>query len=103
MAEYEFLREKLTEKMAENLPVLRKKLKLSQERLAELIGASRYTIMSVETGKRHMTWNLFLSLVLLFEKNSETAVLMRALEIYTEEFDSMLRQDTEHLQGGDSV
>ena len=78
--------------MTENLPVLRKKLKLSQENLAKFIGSSRYTVMLIETKKRRMTWNTFLSLVLLFDKNEETAVLLRALEIYTDELDNMLKQ-----------
>ncbi|MBQ2880647.1 MAG: helix-turn-helix domain-containing protein [Clostridia bacterium] len=81
--------------MTENLPVLRKKLKLSQEDLAKVIGSSRYTVMLIETGKRRMTWNTFLSLVLLFDKNPETAVLLRALEVYTEEFDNMIKQQPE--------
>ena len=85
-------REVLIEKMTENLPVLRKKLKLSQENLAKFIGSSRYTVMLIETKKRRMTWNTFLSLVLLFDKNEETAVLLRALEIYTDELDNMLKQ-----------
>lgn len=85
-------RDILIEKMTENLPVLRKKLKLSQESLAHFIGSSRYTVMQIETKKRRMTWNTFLSLVLLFDKNDETAVLLRALEIYTDELDSMLKQ-----------
>lgn len=42
-----------------------------------------------------MTWNTFLSLVLLFDKNEETAVLLRALEIYTDELDNMLKQQTD--------
>ncbi len=88
-------REILIEKMTENLPVLRKKLKLSQEKLATFIGSSRYTVMQMETRKRRMTWNTFLSLVLLFDKNEETAVLLRALGIYTDELDSMLKQQTE--------
>ena len=62
-------RDVLIEKMTENLPVLRKKLKLSQENLAKFIGSSRYTVMLIETKKRRMTWNTFLSLVLLFDKN----------------------------------
>ena len=81
-------RDVLIEKMTENLPVLRKKLKLSQENLAKFIGSSRYTVMLIETKKRRMTWNTFLSLVLLFDKNEETAVLLRALEIYTDELDN---------------
>lgn len=82
------------DKMTENLPVLRKKLKLSQENLAKFIGSSRYTVMLIETKKRRMTWNTFLSLVLLFDKNEETAVLLRALEIYTDELDNMIKQQT---------
>ena len=85
-------REILIEKMTDNLPVLRKKLKLSQEELAELIGSSRYTIVSIETRKRKMTWNTFLSLILLFDKNDETAILLRALDIYTKELDNMIIQ-----------
>ena len=88
-------RENLIDKMTENLPVLRKKLKLSQESLAKFIGSSRYTVMLIETKKRKMTWNTFLSLVLLFDKNEETAVLLRALEIYTDELDSMIKQQTD--------
>ena len=89
------IREILIDKMTENLPVLRKKLKLSQENLAKFIGSSRYTVMLIETKKRRMTWNTFLSLVLLFDKNEETAVLLRALEIYTDELDNMLKQQTD--------
>lgn len=88
-------RDVLIEKMTENLPVLRKKLKLSQENLAKFIGSSRYTVMLIETKKRRMTWNKFLSLVLLFDKNEETAILLRALEIYTDELDNMLKQQTD--------
>lgn len=88
-------RSDLIDKMTENLPVLRKKLKLSQECLAEFIGISRYTVMLIETGKRRMTWNTFLSLVLLFDKNEETAVLLRALEIYTDDLDKMIKQQPE--------
>ena len=87
-------RDILIDRMTDNLPVLRKKLKLSQEMLAEFVGSSRYTVMLIETKKRRMTWNTFLSLVLLFDKNEETAILLRALEIYTEDLDNMLKQQT---------
>ena len=88
------IREKLIDNMTENLPVLRKKLKLSQEGLAQIIGTSRYTVMLIETRKRRMTWNTFLSLILLFDKNNDTSVLLRVLEIYTEQLDAYL-----HLEG----
>ena len=88
-------REQLIENMTENLPVLRKKLKLSQEGLAKIIGTSRYTIMLIETKKRKMTWNTFLSLVLLFDKNENTQVLLRVLDIYTQQLDAFFRQEAE--------
>ena len=87
------IRETLIDNMTENLPVLRKKLKLSQEGLARIIGTSRYTVMLIETRKRRMTWNTFLSLLLLFDKNQDTAVLLRVLSIYTDQLDAYLRQE----------
>jgi len=91
-------REILIERMTDNLPVLRRKLKLSQESLAQIIGSSRYTVMLIETKKRKMTWNTFLSLVLLFDKNEDTAVLLRALEIYTDVLDAYFKQKTDELK-----
>ena len=76
--------------MTENLPVLRKKLKLTQEELTDIIGSSRHTVMLIESGKRRMTWHTFLSLVLLFEKNESTAVLLRTFEIYTKDLENTL-------------
>lgn len=84
----------MIERMTDNLPIFRKKLKLSQERLACFVGSSRYTVMQIETKKRKMTWNTFLSLVLLFDKNEETAILLRALKIYTDDLDRLLTQPT---------
>lgn len=52
-------KEILIPKMTENLPVLRKKLKLTQEELADIIGSGRHTVMLIESGKRRMTWNTF--------------------------------------------
>ena len=83
-------REILTERMAENLPVLRKKLKLSQEGLADIIGSSRYTVMLIETKKRKMTWSTYMALVLLFEKNADTNMLLHAFNIYTDEIEAYL-------------
>ena len=85
-------REILIFKMTENLPMLRKKLKLSQEGLAQIIGSSRHTIMLIETGKRKMTWSTFLSLILLFDKNEDTSILMKVLNIYTDELDMIFKQ-----------
>ncbi len=89
------IREKLIDNMTENLPVLRKKLKLTQEGLAKIIGSSRYSVMQIESKKRKMTWNTFLSLVLLFDKNEETALLLRVLDIYTNDFEDIILNQRE--------
>lgn len=54
------------EKMTNNLPTLRAKLRLSQAELGELIGVTRQQIVAIENHKRKMSWSIFLSLVLFF-------------------------------------
>ena len=76
--------------MAANLSVLRAKLVLSQEGLAELIGVTRQTVSAIENEQRNMSWQIFLSLVLIFLKNKETKRMMVLLGIYTKELDNML-------------
>lgn len=83
-------KEKLIRNMTDNLPMLRRCLDLTQEELADKIGVSRSTIISIENKKREMTWNTFLSLMLLFTKNEGTNRLLNVLEIYTDEFHSFI-------------
>ena len=83
-------KEKLIRNMTDNLPMLRRCLDLTQEELADKIGVSRSTIISIENKKREMTWNTFLSLMLLFTKNEGTNKLLNILEIYTDEFHSFI-------------
>ena len=77
--------------MTDNLPTLRKKLNLSQEELSELIGVSRSTIAVIEGRKKVMSWNMFLSLLMVFTKNKETDKLLNVLEIYTDEFNNFIK------------
>lgn len=48
-------RNALINNMAENLPVLRKKLGMTQDELAGMVGVSRSTLASIEGKKRNMT------------------------------------------------
>jgi len=84
-------RNALITNMADNLPVLRKKLGITQEELAEMIGVSRSTLASIEGKKRNMTWNMFLSLLMVFTKNKETDKLLNAMDIYTDEFNQFIK------------
>lgn len=84
-------KDKLIQSMTENLPMLRTRLGLTQEDLADKIGLSRSTVVAIENRKREMTWNTFLSLVLLFIKNETTNKLLTALEIYTDDFHDFIK------------
>ena len=84
-------KEKLIKNMTDNLPMLRTRLGLTQEELAEKIGVSRSTLLLIENKKRDMTWNTFLSLVLVFVKNEATDKLLNVLEIYTDEFHDFIK------------
>ena len=80
----------LMEKMAENLPLFRKVLKLSQEDLAQILGISRFTVMLYENKRRPMTWSTFLALVCIFEKHPKTAILLDDFGITSDEFYSVI-------------
>ena len=84
-------REKVLTNMADNLAMLRTKLGLTQVQLANLIGVSRHTIMQVENKKAKLSWNTFLSLLLVFIKNPESDRLLNILEIYTDELNDELK------------
>lgn len=62
------------------LPVLRAKMGISQETLAERIGISRQTYSSIETGKREMTWTTALALVAFFQHNPKTKPMIDHIE-----------------------
>lgn len=90
-------KKQLIANMADNLPMLRVRLGLTQSELADVLGVSRHTIMNIENKKREMTWNNFLALVLLFAKNEETNKLLNVLEIYTDEFNNFLKQGSKKV------
>lgn len=83
-------RNNLMHTMSSNLSILRSKLNLSQEELAGLLGVTRQTVSSFESGQRKMTWSVFLALVLIFFRNEPTKKLLVALNIYTPELNDYL-------------
>ena len=60
------IKNQLIATLKNDLPVLRARMGLSQEAIADKIGISRQTYSSIETGKREMTWTTFLALVAFF-------------------------------------
>ena len=65
-------KDRLISILTEELPVLRAKVGLSQDELSNIIGISRQTYSAIETNKRKMSWNTFLSLLLVFGYNEKT-------------------------------
>ena len=86
--------------MASNLSLLRSKLDLSQEELAGLLGVTRQTVSSFESGQRKMTWSVFLALVLIFFRNEPTKRLLVALNIYTPQLNNYLNISKRNVRGG---
>ena len=89
----------LCQHMSQKLLVLRTMLRLSQAELAQVIGVSRQTVVAMEANKRPISWNTFLSLILVFSKHKSTNQLMRLCGIYTDELDRYLFAG----DGGDDV
>lgn len=68
--------------MQDNLLALRSKAKLSQEKMASLIGVSRQTYYGIETGKNTMTWTTCIALIFYFNKMNATREMLNDLKIY---------------------
>lgn len=83
----------LKQRLAENLQMLRGKLGISQSKLAKNLGVSRQTINSIENGRKKMSWNLFISLVLYFSHNRDTRVLLPVVKIDMQEIEKYFLND----------
>ena len=83
-------KENLLKIMTDNLPALRAKLGLSQDEVSNIIGISRQTYCAIETQKRKMSWNNFISLLFLFWYNEKTKVLVSAINVFPEELQTAL-------------
>lgn len=66
----------LIQDLTDSLPSLRASLVVSQSEISKIIGVSRQTYSAIETRKRRMSWTTFLSLVLFFWYNEETAKIL---------------------------
>lgn len=86
----EVQKNKVIENLTLNLPTLRTKANLTQVKLSEMIGVSRQTLVAIENEKRKMSWNTFLSCLLVFQKNPETNQLLKIYNIATDELENYL-------------
>lgn len=78
------LKRSLMERFRNELPVLRARARVSQETIAEKIGISRQTYSGIETGKREMTWTIFMALLAFFQNNEQTRPMIDQISGFSE-------------------
>lgn len=75
-------RTRFIERLVDELPVLRMKLGISQDEMANALGISRQTYSTIETKRRKMSWPLYLSLILIFDNNDQTHEYIRKADLF---------------------
>lgn len=61
-----------------------------QEELSNLVGIGRLTYSAIETKKRKMSWNDYLSLLMGFTQNEKTAPVIEAIGAFPDELKETL-------------
>lgn len=79
--------------LVDELPSLRAKIGISQDQLAEYVGLSRQTLSAIETRKRPISWQTFLSIVLYFTLNTKTNTTLKLLPGFIEALQKCLDYD----------
>lgn len=72
-------KERLIASLTTHLPVLRATASISQEQLAAAIDISRQTYSAIETQKKQMSWNIYMSLILYFNSNEKTKTMLHTI------------------------
>lgn len=85
------LKERLIDRLTNELKVLRAKAEISQQDLANRIGVSRQTYGMIETKKQRMTWNHFMVLLLLFRSSEGTADIINRIGAYPPELEKYIK------------
>ena len=80
----------LMESLSYDLPVLRARVGLSQEELADRIGISRQTYGGIETGRREMTWTIFMALLGFYQSNEQTLNMLKHKEGFLDNVEKVL-------------
>ena len=78
-------KDELIDILTEELPALRAKLAITQEELCGIVGISRQTYSSIETKKRKLSWNVFLSLIMFFTNNDKTVPVIESIGAFPDE------------------
>lgn len=77
-------KEEYIEKLTSKLAALRAHADISQEDLSNIIGVSRQTYYAIESRRRPMSWNTYLSLIFFYDAIEKTSKMIRELDVYPE-------------------
>lgn len=77
----------LINNLSSELSTLRGAVKASQEEMANIIGISRQTYSAIESKKRPMSWNTYMSLILFFDYNPSSHDRIRQLGVFPYKLD----------------
>lgn len=80
-------KQELIEKLTLELPALRGAVNASQSDIANVIGVSRQTYSAIESHKRFMSWNTYMSLILFFDYNPNSHNRIRQLGVFPYKLD----------------
>ena len=70
--------------LTDELPVLRARLRISQDELSRSIGISRQTYSLIENKKQKMTWVTFMAFIAFFQNNAKTRSTLVSMGLITE-------------------
>lgn len=92
-------KEKLIDKFVYEMPILRKRLDMSQDDIGEIVGISRQTYSGIETRKRKMTWSNYMALLFFFYFNPATRDAVESAGIFPDELKEAMCLDhrSEHI------
>ena len=88
----------MIESLRKDLPVLRARVGLSQEAVANRVGISRQTYSNIETGKREMTWITFLALIVFFQNNEQTLPMLKQIDGLLEGVEKILHEQEKEVE-----
>lgn len=83
-------RDHLIDILSEELPSLRAKIGFTQDQISNTIGISRQTYSAIETKRRRMPWNIYLSLIMFFTHNEKTKPIVESIGAFPEELKDSL-------------
>lgn len=72
-------RDRCIQLLTNELPVLRARIRVSQEELSRGVGISRQTYSLIETKKQKMTWVTFMAMIAFFSGHAKTRKELLAL------------------------